>query len=120
MTLLAGHSIQPMLAACPPTLAVCGTALAKDQPMPEFEVPSQDHDRELERRVTSFLETKHVPGLRHLSVKAHAGIVTVSGRVQTFYEKQLCNQCCRRVAGVRELINAVDVITAMPGAAVVA
>ena len=79
-----------------------------------------DDDRALERRVVSFLQAKHVPGLRQLEVKAESGIVTVSGRVQTFYEKQLCNQCCRRVAGVRELINAVDVIGAMPGAAVVA
>jgi osmotically-inducible protein OsmY len=88
--------------------------------MPEDAAPSLDDDRELERRVVSFLETKHVPGLRHLAVKAQSGVVTVSGRVQTFYEKQLCNQCCRRVAGVRELINAVDVIGTMPGAAVVA
>ena len=79
-----------------------------------------DDDRALERRVVTFLQAKHVPGLRQLEVKAASGIVTVSGRVQTFYEKQLCNQCCRRVAGVRELINAVDVIGAMPGAAVVA
>jgi len=77
-------------------------------------------DRELERRVISFLETKHVPALRYLEVKARAGVVTLSGRVYTFYEKQLCNQCCRRVPGVRQLVNEVDVIGTMPGAAVVA
>ena len=66
-------------------------------------------DRDLERRVTSFLAARHVPGLRNLSVEAENGVVTVSGQVLTFYEKQLCNQCCRRVAGVLELINAVDV-----------
>ena len=79
-----------------------------------------DADRELEKRVMSFLEAKHVPGLRHLEVKAADGVVKLSGKVYTFYEKQLCNQCCRRVAGVRQLINEVDVIGAMPGAAVVA
>ncbi len=68
------------------------------------------YDRDLERRVTSFLATRHVPGLRNLAVEAQNGIVTVSGQVLTFYEKQLCNQCCRRVAGVLELINAVDVM----------
>ncbi|MEX2140490.1 MAG: BON domain-containing protein [Pirellulales bacterium] len=66
-------------------------------------------DRDLERRITSFLAARHVPGLRNLAVEAQNGIVTVSGQVLTFYEKQLCNQCCRRVAGVLELINAVDV-----------
>jgi osmotically-inducible protein OsmY len=66
-------------------------------------------DRDLERRVRSYLSARHVPGLRTLSVHAKDGIVTVSGRVLTYYEKQLCNQCIRRVAGVMELINAVDV-----------
>ena len=68
-----------------------------------------DSDRDLERRVMSFLAARHVPGLRYLAVQATNGVVTVSGQVLTFYEKQLCNQCCRRVAGVLELINAVDV-----------
>lgn len=77
-------------------------------------------DHELEKRVASFLAMTHVPGLRHLGIKAREGKVTLSGRVQTYYEKQLCNQCCRRVAGVRELVNAVDVIGNTPGAAVVA
>jgi osmotically-inducible protein OsmY len=76
-----------------------------------------DADRDLERRVTSFLAARHVPGLRSLAVNATGGVVTVSGQVLTFYEKQLCNQCCRRVAGVMELINAVSVIGA-PGMAV--
>jgi BON domain len=51
---------------------------------------------------------------------AQTGVVRLTGRVFTFYEKQLCNQCCGRVAGVRQLINAVQVIGTMPGAAVVA
>jgi osmotically-inducible protein OsmY len=77
-------------------------------------------DSDLEQRVRSFLQAKHVPGLRNLEIKADSGVVTLKGRVQTFYEKQLCNQCCRRVAGVRELVNAVHVIGDQPGAAVVA
>ena len=68
-----------------------------------------DADRDLERRVTTFLAGRHVPGLRGLAVHSTKGVVTVSGQVLTYYEKQLCNQCCRRVAGVLELINAVDV-----------
>jgi osmotically-inducible protein OsmY len=119
MLLLANPGFPQIDAACPSSLLRCEATYCKDDTMPEDTAPSLD-DRELERRVVSFLETKHVPGLRHLAVKAQAGVVTVSGRVQTFYEKQLCNQCCRRVAGVRELINAVDVIGTMPGAAVVA
>jgi osmotically-inducible protein OsmY len=76
-----------------------------DRPIAEIQT-----DRDLERRVTTFLATRHVPGLRNLAVEAQNGVVTVSGQVLTFYEKQLCNQCCRRVAGVLELINEVDVM----------
>jgi osmotically-inducible protein OsmY len=71
-------------------------------------------DGELEYRVTNFLAKRFLPGLRSLSVKARDGVVTISGRVSTFYEQQVCNQCCRCVAGVRELINAVDVGITMP------
>jgi osmotically-inducible protein OsmY len=74
-------------------------------------------DRDLERRVMSYLAARHVPGLRYLAVQATNGVVTVSGQVLTFYEKQLCNQCCRRVAGVLELVNAVSVM-GTPAAAV--
>ena len=90
-----------------------------DERVSVMERPSAtvEADRELERRVISYLAARHVPGLRYLAVKATGGVVTVSGQVLTFYEKQLCNQCCRRVAGVMELINAVSV-TGAPTAAV--
>ncbi len=74
-------------------------------------------DRDLERRVVNYLAGRHVPGLRHLSVQARSGIVTLRGRVQTFYEKQLCQDCCRRVAGVVQFVDAVDVAYSQPSAA---
>ena len=76
-------------------------------PIAAVAVCSADH--ELERRVVSFLHARHVPGLRHLEVKANGGTVTLRGRVQSFYEKQLCQSCCQRVAGVIRLVDAVDV-----------
>ena len=66
-------------------------------------------DRDLERRVVNYLLGRHVPSLRHLAVAADNGTVTLRGRVQSFYEKQLCQQSCQRVAGVVRLIDAVDV-----------
>jgi osmotically-inducible protein OsmY len=35
--------------------------------------------------------------------------VTVRGRVKTFYQKQVCAHTCRRVAGVNQLIDAIEV-----------
>jgi len=69
-------------------------------------------DADLERRVMSFLWGRHVPSLRHLAVQAVAGTVTLRGQVRSFYEKQLCHDCCRRVAGVVRLIDHVDVAPA--------
>jgi osmotically-inducible protein OsmY len=73
------------------------------------ETISEQSDRDLERRVTNYLAGRHVPGLRHLEVEASNGMVTVKGRVYSFYEKQLCQAVCRRVAGVVGYIDAVDV-----------
>lgn len=66
-------------------------------------------DRDLERRVVNFLRGWQMPGLRNVEVEAAAGTVTLRGTVNSFYEKQLSQQCCRRVAGVLKLIDAVSV-----------
>ena len=68
-------------------------------------------DRDLERRVTNYLNGRHLPALRYLQVEADNGTVTLRGTVSSFYEKQLSQQCCRRVAGVVKLIDAVDVVS---------
>jgi osmotically-inducible protein OsmY len=73
------------------------------------ETISEQADRDLERRVTNYLAGRHVPGLRHLEVEAHNGTVTLKGRVYSYYEKQLCQAVCRRVAGVVAYIDAIDV-----------
>lgn len=75
----------------------------------ESSVDQELSDLALETRILQFLSSRHVPGLRNLCVRAKNGIVTVTGRVLTFYEKQLCNQCCRMVPGILQLINLVDV-----------
>lgn len=84
--------------------------------------PSFDEgaDRDLERRIVNFLSRRHVPGLRQLEVKANNGIVTLRGQVRSFYEKQLSHHCCRRVAGVVQLIDAVEVVDAPRAATVFA
>src|SRR5436190_20582591 len=52
-------------------------------------------DRDLARRVTTFLSTQHRPALRNLEVEVREGTVTLRGRVATFYEKQLSGQLAR-------------------------
>ena len=71
--------------------------------------PSAPADGDLRRRVASFLASRYLPALRSLDIEAQGGIVTLRGRVSTFYEKQVAISSCRRVAGVLRLIDAVDV-----------
>jgi len=67
-------------------------------------------DRDLERRVQNYLYGRQVLGLRRIEVEASGGTVTLRGRVRSYYEKQLCIHCCRRVAGVIELVDQVVVV----------
>ena len=66
-------------------------------------------DRDLQRRVVAYLAGRHVPSLRNLQVEVLNGRVTLRGRVRTFYEKQLGQHSARRVAGVVQLVDAIDV-----------
>jgi len=68
-----------------------------------------DLDLDLSRRVRSFLFEAHMPGLRNVDVEAQNGIVTLSGQVKTYYEKQLGGQRARRVAGVVRLVDRIRV-----------
>jgi osmotically-inducible protein OsmY len=69
-----------------------------------------DDDTALARRVRTYLVNRQVPALRHLRVSADRGIVTLSGRVSTFYEKQLSHAAARRVAGVLRVLDQVRVV----------
>ena len=76
---------------------------------PTAVLPLDLNDRDLERRVSSFLAARHLPTLRRLEVAANNGTVTLRGRVHSFYEKQICQHACRRVAGVVTMVDAIDV-----------
>src|SRR5688572_29631532 len=71
--------------------------------------PFLDADRELARRVTNFLAGQHVPALRAIQVEVRNGAVTLRGRVRTYYEKQLSHHSAKRVAGVHQVINEIEV-----------
>ena len=68
------------------------------------------HDRDLKRRVVNYLLDRGIPNLRRIDVHADGGTVTLRGHVRSFYHKQLCLHCSRRVAGVMELIDRIDVV----------
>lgn len=70
---------------------------------------SESSDLDLAQRVKAFLNSRHFPVFRHLTVAVRNGAVTISGKVQTFYEKQVALNSCQRVAGVLTLVDGIDV-----------
>jgi osmotically-inducible protein OsmY len=70
---------------------------------------SHTADRELQRRIRTFLEQMHIPSSQ-LRVDVKNGVVTLRGSHRSFYHKQLCINCCQRVAGVVELIDSTKVV----------
>ena len=79
--------------------------------MHQDETAFDRQDRDVERRVTNYL-AQHFPRLRTVEVEARQGVVTIAGHVNTFYERQLCINCCQRVAGVMALNDKVEVAQA--------
>ena len=76
-------------------------------------------DIALRQRIEIFLAQRHIPALRQVRVEVRNGTVWLRGQVRTFYEKQLLQQCGRRVAGVIRLVDLVE-IEAKPGVPILA
>jgi hypothetical protein len=68
-----------------------------------------ERDSDLRRRIVNFLYQRHIPSLRSIQVDVDQGVVTMKGKVDSFYHKQLCLNCCQRVAGVVRLVDQINV-----------
>ncbi|MBI2827201.1 MAG: BON domain-containing protein [Planctomycetia bacterium] len=64
---------------------------------------------DLERRVRQFFLAARLPALRHVRIKVRHDRVLLTGCVQTFHEKQMATEFARRVAGVVNVVNSIEV-----------
>jgi hypothetical protein len=71
--------------------------------------PKSAADSQLERRVVDTLTALHIPALRSLHINAQEGVVMLSGRVRSYYEKQLAHTRARNVSGVVAVSDAIVV-----------
>lgn len=69
------------------------------------DVPAEKINADMQRRVRSFLATRSEPGLRRIDIEADGSRITLRGQVRSYYERQLAVHCCRRVAGVTEVVD---------------
>ena len=65
---------------------------------------------DLKRRILNFLASRNRPALRQIGVQVEGGVVLLSGRVRSYYDKQLASHCCSRVAGVIQVVDGICVI----------
>ena len=66
-------------------------------------------DRDLQRRVALFVQQRQLTGGALLTVEARRGVVTLKGTAATFHQRQLLYSFARRVAGVIDVVDELDV-----------
>ena len=71
--------------------------------------PAVAPSNELSRRVGLFLANANIPGLRRIRVDVDGDTVILFGRVRTFYERQVAVERSRRVAGVIQIEDQIEV-----------
>jgi len=64
---------------------------------------------DVHQRVSKFLHSRHFPAFRNFEIEVDRGAVTLTGKVQSYYEKQIALNSCQNVAGVVSLIDEIVV-----------
>lgn len=73
-----------------------------------YPTPLQTDDVELAKRIVNTLVDRHVCGLENVNINVTGGVVTLYGKVPTAHERFLCVECCRHVAGVVRIYDALE------------
>jgi osmotically-inducible protein OsmY len=69
-------------------------------------------DQNIERGIVEILKRRHIAGLTVRDVRVDRGTATVCGLADTVYAKRTCWECCRRVTGVRTVVDLVELAAA--------
>ncbi|HXY33322.1 MAG TPA: hypothetical protein VEI07_03780 [Planctomycetaceae bacterium] len=69
-------------------------------------------DERIEHGILEFVKARQIPGLTLTEVHADHGIATICGRASTALAKRICWECCRRVTGVRAVVDLVELSAA--------
>ena len=76
---------------------------AENQPFPG------EADADLNKKVKLYLCSNR-PGFRQIGIGAKSGTVTLSGSVSSFFPRQLAVAAAKRVAGVRQVVDDLEVV----------
>ena len=66
-------------------------------------------DATVQRRIATFLDSRNFSSFNHLEVSVVNRVATIYGVVDSFYEKQVALNSCKRVAGVIDVVDDIRV-----------
>lgn len=69
-------------------------------------------DERIERGILEFVKARQIPGLTLFEVRAIHGVATVRGRAASDFAKRVCRESCRRVTGVRAVVDLIELAAA--------
>ena len=69
-------------------------------------------DNRITRGIQELLKQRRIDGLGPIKVETHCGIVWIRGRVTSEFARRACYECCRRVTGVRRVIDELQMVAA--------
>ena len=65
----------------------------------DFPLPPTDPDHKCRQQIQELLSGQRQQDFREVLITSERGIVTLQGRVASFYLRQLCIRCCQQVVG---------------------
>ena len=78
-------------------------------PIREWERRPSGEKAAIEAEAESRLQTSGYPQLRKVSCEFHEGVLTLRGQVSTFHLKQIAQTLVRRLEGIGEINNRLEV-----------
>lgn len=66
-------------------------------------------DDELEGQLKAMLAIRHLPSLGRISIRVVDAVIFLGGTVMTYFERNVCEECCRQIPGVAGVCNDIDV-----------
>jgi osmotically-inducible protein OsmY len=68
-------------------------------------------DSQIARAAEARLRSSPYRPVRSVSCTNEHGVVTLRGRLPSFYQKQLAQETVSHVAGVRQVVNSIEVVS---------
>jgi osmotically-inducible protein OsmY len=65
-------------------------------------------DQNIQRGILEYLKARRIQGLAIVHVQVERGVAIVRGTAATPFAKRVCWECCRRVTGVRWVVDQVE------------